>query len=92
MIKNEIHARLPPELMEAIKRICGEKNSNLSDVVRAALVLYVNAYEYSESFEYHKLFKSQDSLKITLIGVSPEVNRDYLKSPNELTPDEIIEW
>jgi Arc/MetJ-type ribon-helix-helix transcriptional regulator len=50
MSKNEIHARLPPELMEALKRICSDKNSNLSDVVRAALVLYVDAYEYALIF------------------------------------------
>jgi hypothetical protein len=92
MAKNEIHARVSPELMEALKRICSEKSSNLSDVVRAALVLYVGAYECPYLFEHHKLLKSEDSLEIGLIGTSLETTRATPDLLDELTPDDVIDW
>ena len=87
MSKNEIHARLPPELMEALKRICSDKGSNLSDVTRAALVLYVDAYECLHLFEHHKFLKSENSLKIGLIGTSLETTRATPDLLDELVSD-----
>jgi hypothetical protein len=92
MSKNEIHARLPPELMAALKRICSDKNSNLSDVVRAALVLYIDAYEYSHLFEHQKLVKSENSLEIGLIGTSLETTRATPDLLDELESDDVIDW
>jgi hypothetical protein len=92
MGKNEIHARLSPKLMEAIKRICSDKSSNLSDVTRAALVLYVNAYECPHLFEHHKLLKSQNSLEISLIGTSLGTTRATPDLRDEFTSDDVIEW
>lgn len=70
--RNEIHARISPQLMEALKNICTDKKCNLSDITRAALVLYVDAYNCSTLFEHHKLLKSNDSLEIAFIGTSLE--------------------
>ncbi len=84
MSKNEIHARISLHLMETLRRICSEKSSNLSDVTRAAFVLYVDAYEFPHLFEHHKLLKSQNSLEIGLIGTSLETTRatpDLLDEP-----------
>ena len=84
MAKNEIHARTSPQLMEALKRICSAKNCNLSDVTRAALVLYVDAYECPNLFEQHRLLKSKDTLEIGLIGASLETTKatpDLLDEP-----------
>jgi hypothetical protein len=92
MAKNEIHARISPQLMEALKRICSDKNSNLSDITRAALVLYVDAYECPHLFEHHKLLKSQDSLEIGLIGTSLETSRVTPNLLDELKPDDVIDW
>ncbi len=93
MSKNEIHARISPQLMEALKRICSDKSSNLSDVVRAALVLYVDAYERSHLFPSYKVLKNEDSLKIDLIEASflepTRVAPDLL---DESTSDDIIDW
>ena len=75
MVKNEIHARLLPQLMEALKRICSDKKCNLSDITRAALVLYVDVYECPNSFEQHKLLKSKEGLEIGLMGTSLETTR-----------------
>ena len=92
MSKNEIHARISPQLMEAIKDICATRDCNLSDVVRAALVLYIDAYERTDFFEHYKLLKSQNSLEIGLIGVSLETTRASPDLLDELTPDDIIDW
>ena len=92
MTKNEIHARISPQLMEALKRICSDKKSNLSDVTRAALVLYVDAYECPHLFEHHKLLKSQDSLEIGLIGTSLETTRVTPDLLDEFTSDDVIDW
>ena len=92
MSKNEIHARISPQLMEALKRICSDKGSNLSDITRAALVLYVDAYECPHLFEHHKLLKSQDSLEIGLIGTSLETTRATPDLLNEFTSDDVIDW
>ncbi|WP_445248994.1 hypothetical protein [Microcoleus sp. OTE_8_concoct_300] len=95
MSKNEIHTRISPELMESLKNICTDKKCNLSDVVRAALLLYVDAYNCSTLFEHHKLLKSNDSLEIGLIEVSPEITRatpDLLDQLTELDSEEIIDW
>jgi hypothetical protein len=92
MTKNEIHARISPQLMEALKRICSDKKSNLSDVTRAALVLYVDAYECPHLFEHHKLLKSQDSLEIGLIGTSLETTRATPDLLDEFTSDDVIDW
>jgi hypothetical protein len=92
MVKNEVHARISPQLMEAIKRICSEKSSNLSDVVRAALDLYVNAYERSHLFEYHKFSKSQDNLEISLTGISLETVHTTPNLLEEPTSDDVIDW
>ena len=95
MSKNEIHARLSPELMEAIKKICIDKKCNLSDVTRAALILYVDAYNCSSLFEDYKLLKSSDSLEIGFIGVSLETTKatpDLLDQLIELEREEIIDW
>ena len=92
MVKNEIHARISPQLMEALKRICSDKSCNLSDIARAALALYVDAYECSNLFERHKLLKSEDSLEIGLIGTSLETTRATPDLLDELTPDDVIDW
>jgi hypothetical protein len=92
MTKNEIHARISPELMEALKRICNEKSSNLSDVIRAALVLYIDAYECPDILERHKLLKSENSLEIGLIGTSLETTRATPDLLDELTSDDVIDW
>ena len=95
MSKNEIHARLSPQLMEALRRICNDTSRNLSDVVRAAIVLYVDAYECPNLFEQHKLLKSENSLEIGLIGTSLETTRatpDLLDQLIELEFTEIIDW
>jgi hypothetical protein len=92
MAKNEIHARLSPELMQALKRICSDTNSNLSDVTRAALVLYVDAYNCPHLFEYHKLLKSQNSLEIGLIGVSLETTEATPDLLDEAISGGIIDW
>jgi len=92
MTKNEIHPRISPQLMEALKRICSDKGSNLSDVTRAALVLYVDAYECPHLFEHHKLLKSQDSLEIGLIGTSLETTRATPDLLDEFTSDDVIDW
>ena len=92
MSKNEIHARISPQLMEALKRICSDKGSNLSDITRAALVLYVDAYECPHLFEHHKLLKSQNSLEIGLIGTSLETTRATPDLLDELTSDDVIDW
>jgi hypothetical protein len=92
MSKNEIHARLSPELMEALKRICSDKGSNLSDVTRAALVLYVDVYKCPHLREHHKLLKSQNSLEIGLIGTSLETTLATPDLLDELTPDDVIDW
>jgi hypothetical protein len=92
MSKNAIHARISPQLMEAIKRICNDTNNKLSDVIRAALVLYVDVYEYPHLEEHHKLVKSQNSLEIGLIGTSLETTRATPDLLDELTPDDIIDW
>jgi hypothetical protein len=92
MVKNEIHARISPELMEALKRICNEKGSNLSDVIRAALVLYIDAYGCPDLFERHKLLKSENSLEIGLIGTSLETTRATPDLLDELKSDDVIDW
>jgi hypothetical protein len=92
MAKNEIHARISPELMEALKRICGDKNCNLSDITRAALVLYIDVYGCPNLFEQHKLLKSQDSLEIGLIGASLETTRATPDLLDQLPPDDVIDW
>ena len=95
MSKNEIHARLSPQLMEALRNICTDKKCNLSDVTRAALLLYVDAYNCSNLFEHHNLLKSNDSLEIGLIGTSLETTRatpDLLDQLVELASEEIIDW
>ena len=92
MAKNEIHARISPQLMEALKRICSDKKCNLSDVTRAALVLYVDAYECPHLFEQHKLLKSENSLEIGLIGTTLETTRATPDLLDELTPDDVIDW
>ena len=92
MSKNEIHARVSPELMEALKRICNDKKSNLSDVIRAALVLYIDAYDCPHLFEHHKLLKSQNSLEIGLIGTSLQTTRATPDLFDEFTSDNIIDW
>jgi hypothetical protein len=92
MSKNEIHARVSPQLMEALKRICSDTNSNLSDVTRAALTLYVDAYDCPHLHQHHKLLKSQNSLEIGLIGTSLETTRATPDLLDELTPDDIIDW
>jgi hypothetical protein len=92
MSKNEIHARLSPQLMDVLKRICSETGSNLSDVTRAALVLYVDAYECPHLFEHHKLLKNPNSLEIGLIGTSLETTRATPDLLDEVTPDDVIDW
>ena len=92
MSKNEIHARLSPQLMEALKRICSDKSCNLSDIVRAALVLYVDAYECPNLFEKHKLLKSESSLEIGLIGTSLETTQATPDLLDELTDENLIDW
>lgn len=92
MAKNEIHARITPQLMEALKRICSDKSCHLSDVTRAALVLYVDVCECPNLFEQHKLLKSEDSLEIGLIGASLETIRVTPDLLDELTPDDVIDW
>jgi len=92
MSKNEIHARISPQLMETLKDICKEKSSNLSDVVRAALDLYVEAYERSHPFEQYQLVKSQNSLEIGLIGTSLETTRATPDLLDEVTSDDVIDW
>jgi len=92
MSKNEIHARLSPQLMEALKRICSDKSCNLSDVARAALVLYVDAYECPNLFEQHRLLKSEDSLELDLIGTSLETTKATPDLLDQLTPDDVIDW
>lgn len=92
MSKNEIHARVSPQLMEALKRICSDTSSNLSDVTRAALVLYVDAYDCPHLFEQHKLLKSQESLEIGLIGTSLETTKATPDLLDEIIPDDIIDW
>lgn len=92
MSKNEIHARISPELMEALKRICSDTSSNLSDVTRAALVLYVDAYKCPHLLEYHKLLKSQDGLEIGLIEMSLETTRATPDLLDELTINNVIDW
>jgi hypothetical protein len=92
MSKNEIHARISPQLMEALKRICSDTSSNLSEVTRAALVLYVDAYNCPHLFEHHKLLKSQNSLEIGLIGTSLETTKATPDLLDELTSDDVIDW
>jgi len=92
MTRNEIHARITSQLMEALKRICSDKGSNLSDVTRAALLLYVDAYECPHLFEHHKLLKSQNSLEIGLIGTSLETTRATPDLLDELKSDDVIDW
>ena len=95
MSKNEIHARLSPELMEALKRICSDRKCNLSDVTRAALVLYVDTYNCPHLHQHHKLLKNQNSLEIGLIGTSLETTRatsDLLDQLLETESEEIIDW
>ena len=89
MSKNEIHARLSPQLMEALKNICATKNCNLSDIVRAALVLYVDAYECPNLFEHHKLSKNETSLEIGLIGTSLETTRATPDLLDQIPNDEL---
>jgi hypothetical protein len=93
MAKNEIHARLPSELMKALRHICNERNCNLSDVTRAALALYVEAYDRINPFEAVKLLKSPNNLEINLIEASfleaPQATSSLL---DELTSDDIIDW
>lgn len=92
MSKNEIHARISPQLMEALKRICSDTSSNLSDITRAALILYVDAYDCPYLFEHHKLLKSQNSLEIGLIGTSLETTKATPDLLDELTSDDVIDW
>jgi hypothetical protein len=97
MSKNEIHARISRQLMETLRGICSDTNSNLSDVVRAALVLYVDVYKCPHLFERHKLLKSQNSLEIGLIGTSLETTRATPDLLDELTleftnEDNVIDW
>ena len=75
MSKNEIHARISLQLMEALKRICSERNCNLSDVTRAALVLYVDVWKCPNLLEHHNLLKSQNSLEVGLLGTTRETTR-----------------
>ena len=92
MSKNEIHARLSPQLMEALKNICTDKKCNLSDITRAALVLYVDAYNCPNLFDRHKLLKSNDSLEIGLIETSLETTCATPDLLDELESEEIIDW
>ena len=92
MSKNEIHARISPELMEALKNICATKNCNLSDIVRAALVLYVDACECPNLFEHHKLSKSENSLEIGLIRTSLETTRATPDLLDEVIDENLIDW
>ncbi len=92
MSKNEIHARISPQLMEALKRICSDTSHNLSDVTRAALVLYVDAYDCPHLFEHHKLLKSQNSLEIGLIGTSLGTTKATPDLLDELTSNDVIDW
>jgi len=92
MSKNEIHARISPQLMETLKYICSEKGSNLSDVVRAALDLYVEAYDRPHRFCCYELFKNENSLEIFLIEASPETTKATPDLRNESTSDDVIDW
>jgi hypothetical protein len=92
MIKNEIHVRLSPHLMEALKSICIAENCNLSDIVRAALVLYVDVRECSNLLEQHKLLKSENSLEITLVKTSLKTTKVTPDLLDEFPPDDIIDW
>jgi hypothetical protein len=78
--------------MEALKRICSDKGSNLSDVIRAALVLYVDAYDRPHLFCSYELLKSQNSLEIDLIGTSLETTRATPDLLDELKSDDVIDW
>jgi len=90
MSKNEIHARLSPQLMEALKNICTTKKCNLSDITRAALALYVEAYECSNSCEQYELSKNEDSLKIALVKPPPKqmISDNIVPSVDE----NVIDW
>ena len=92
MSKNEIHARLSPQLMETLKSICITENCNLSDIVRAALVLYVDVRECSNLLEQPKLLKSENSLEIGLIGTSLETTKATPDLLDELPLNDIIDW
>ncbi len=92
MAKNEIHARIAPELMQALKNICSDKDCNLSDITRAALVLYVDAYKCQNLFERHKLLKTENSLEIGLIGDSLETTRATPDLLDRAESDDLIEW
>src|SRR6476620_1656697 len=87
MAKNEIHARISPQLMEALRRICGDKSCNLSDATRAALVLYVDAYDCPNLFEQHRLLKSENTLEIGLIGASLDTTKATPDLLDELVSD-----
>jgi hypothetical protein len=78
--------------MEALRDICNDTSSNLSDVVRAALVLYVDVYKCPHLFEHHKLLKSQNSLEIGLIESSLETTRATPDLLNELNENDVIDW
>ena len=92
MSKNEIHARLTPWLMGQIKQIAIARGYSISDVVRAALVLYIDTYSCPNLFEQHKLLKSQNSLEIGLIRTSLETTSATPDLLDELPPDDIIDW
>jgi hypothetical protein len=92
MSKSEIHARISPQLMETLKRICSNTGNNLSDLIRAALVLYVDVYECPHLKEHHRLLKSQNSLEIGLIGVSLETTRATPDLLDELISEDMIDW
>jgi|SRR6476620_1966272 len=87
MAKNEIHARISPQLMEALRRICGDKSCNLSDATRAALVLYVDAYDCPNLFEQHRLLKSENTLEIGLIGASLDTTKATPDLLDEIVSD-----
>jgi hypothetical protein len=87
MAKNEIHARISPQLMEALRRICSDKSCNLSDATRAALVLYVDVYECPNLFEQHRLSKSENTLEIGLIGASLDTTKATPDLLDELVSD-----
>ncbi|MEG4583051.1 hypothetical protein QUA71_26070 [Microcoleus sp. MON1_C5] len=95
MGKNEIHARLSPSLMESLKIICTERECNLSDVVRAALRLYLDACDRQFVDRKYCLIKSQDNLEIQLIEASfvhVESSESVWTEESEREEENIIEW
>jgi len=68
-MKTEIHARLPAETYTKLQDIAKQNKQTLSDVVRAAVVLYLDAYRVSNKKEcanWNKLFRR--NLEVCLIG------------------------